>query len=377
MIIIWDNHVKSVDKHSMIHIILGTKAQLIKMAPVMKEFMDQGLEYRFISTGQHRDTMDDILRNFGLKSPDYVLYEGPDITSIPKMILWATRILWLTLHNRSSIFSSEKNSIVLVHGDTFSTLLGALMGRFAGLKIGHVESGLRSFNLFHPFPEEITRLITFRLSHYLFCPGPWAMENVRSYPGVKVDTGENTLADALRLAVKNIEGSEVDIPHRPFAVVTLHRYENIYSRSALERIVDIVEGIAQQKSLLFILHNPTKKKLKEYSFYNRLASSKNIEFRKRYDYFRFIKLISAADFVISDGGSNQEECYYLGKPVLLLRKSTERQEGLDENCILSKYEPNTITSFLDNWKSHRRNPQQLENSASEIIVNYCQKHFEV
>lgn len=357
----------------MIHIVLGTKAQLIKMAPVMKALVSSGTTYRFISTGQHRETMDDILANFGLPPPDYVLYNGPDITSIPKMVAWAARILWRTLCDRGKIFGNDHNGIVLVHGDTFSTLLGAIMGRVARLKVGHVEAGLRSFNLFHPFPEEITRLLTFRLSHYLFCPGEWAVTNLERYAGEKISTGSNTLRDALRLAVSAVDASQVDIPKQPFAVITIHRFENIYSQAALERVVNIVERIARDKYLVFILHKPTEKKLRQFALYDRLAALDNLELRQRYDYFLFIKLVSAADFVVSDGGSNQEECFYLGKPILLLRKATERQEGLGENCMLSGYDPAHVDRFVENVERYRRAAVDLRVSPSQVIANICQR----
>jgi len=357
----------------MIHIVIGTKAQLIKMAPVLVVLRREGLPYRFISTGQHRGTMDDILNNFGLDKPDYCLYSGDDITSIPAMAVWSLRILWHTLTRRKKIFGNDWNGIVLVHGDTFSTLLGAMMARLARLKVGHVESGLRSFNLFHPFPEEIIRLLTFRLTHYFFCPSHWAISNVVNCPGVKIDTGGNTLADALRFALSSDAIADVAIPAKPFGIVTLHRFENIYSRPALTRVVEIVERISQTQNLLFILHKPTEKKLREFGLYNRLATIENVELRQRYDFFRFIRLIKSADFVVSDGGSNQEESYYLGKPILLLRKATERQDGLGDNCLLSLYNQETIDQFVANYQSHSRPPQNLQNSPSQIIAETCRQ----
>jgi UDP-N-acetylglucosamine 2-epimerase (non-hydrolysing) len=358
----------------MVYVVLGTKAQLIKMAPVMLEMRSAGVGYRLISTGQHRETMDDLLANFGLPDPDYRLYDGRDITSVLAMSLWVMRILWRTLRRRREIFDSEANGIVLVHGDTFSTLLGALMGRVAGLAVGHVESGLRSFYLFHPFPEEAIRLATFRLSHVLFCPGAWAVANVADLRAEKVDTGSNTLADSLRRAVAAADVRGVDIPTEPFALVTLHRFENIYSRPALARVVGIVERIARSRRLLFILHPPTEKKLRELDLYQRLAAIPSVELRQRYDYVRFIKLLSAADFVVSDGGSNQEECFYLGKPILLLRKATERKEGLGENCVLSSYDPDVIGRFVAGWADYRRPTRFPAYSASELIVERCMEY---
>ncbi|MCK5761111.1 MAG: hypothetical protein KAH33_07445, partial [Candidatus Delongbacteria bacterium] len=102
----------------MIHIILGTKAQLIKMAPIMKRLHDQGIEYNYISTGQHKATIDDILNNFSIKQPDNILYDGKDITSVISMFFWSFKIIFKALYNRKKIFRNDKNGIVLVHGDT-------------------------------------------------------------------------------------------------------------------------------------------------------------------------------------------------------------------------------------------------------------------
>lgn len=334
----------------MIYFIVGTKAQFIKMAPVVCAAEEKGIRYRIILTGQHRDTLSEIADNFNVRAADYVLYDGPDIVSIPKMFAWAIRVLWKTYWEKSSIFDGgDKAGVVLVHGDTFSTLLGAFMAKIAGLRVGHVESGLRSFNYFHPFPEEITRLIVFRISDFYFCPGSWAVSNLDKFNGVKIDTKKNTLFDALKFAVQNEKNVNVGVPQRPFGIVSLHRFENISSRENLLRVVEIVERIAESHYLLFILHKPTEKKLKKINLYERLRENENIEFRSRYDYFRFVKLIMHARFMVSDGGSNQEECSYLNKPLLLLRKATERPEGLDKNCVLSNYEFSKIDRFIQEF----------------------------
>ena len=355
----------------MIHIVIGTKAQLIKMAPVMLALRSAGVPYRFISTGQHHETIDDILANFSLPRPDVRLYAGKDITSIPAMALWSLRLLWRSLRHRVEVFGPVPTGVVLVHGDTFSTLLGAVMGRIAGLKVGHVEAGLRSFDWRHPFPEEITRLLTFRLAHYLFCPGPWAVANLARYPGKKIDTGANTLLDALILALANREASPTDSPGEPFGVVSLHRFENIYTRRALDRVLTLVERIARRHRLVFILHKPTTGKLRQFGLMERLEANSQIELRARTDYFAFIRLLSAATFAVSDGGSNQEECYYLGKPLLLLRQATERQEGLGENCLLSRYVPEAVDRFLDNVETYQRPLRHLPTSPSQVIADYC------
>ena len=355
----------------MIYVVIGTKAQLIKMAPVMVALRNQGLPYRFISTGQHRETTQGILDNFGLRGPDHTLYDGPDITSIPHMSLWGARLLWRVFRRREEVFGHKPEGIVLVHGDTLSTLLGALMGRAAGLKVGHVESGLRSYNWLHPFPEEITRLMTFRLTHVHFCPGNWAVDNLCNYRGEKVNVQDNTLKDALRIAMRAIATADVPIPSHPYAIVSIHRFENTFSRKALSRVAATVEKVAKQVPVLFILHKVTERKLRRFGLFEQLKDVPAVEFRQRYDYFRFIKLVLRAEFVISDGGSNQEECHYLGKPILLLRKATERREGLGTNCVLSRHDPDVIQDFLQHYPRYAIRAAERASSPSDLIAKAC------
>jgi len=354
----------------MIHIVVGTKAQLIKVAPIMAALQDQQVAYNFIFTGQHRETIGELRKNFGVKAPDIVLYDGRDITGIIQMFFWMLRILFKTIFQRQKIFRKQgKNDIVLVHGDTFSTLLGALMGKIAGKNVGHVESGLRSFNLLHPFPEEITRILTFNISDYYFCPGLWALQNLQQYKGVKINTGYNTLLDALELAKKKTGLCTVEVPDGPFALVSLHRFENIFSKKKFRIIIDCLLEISQHVHILFILHPPTEVKLKSFNFYSLLEANQNISLRPRYDYFNFIKLLLHCEFLITDGGSNQEEAYYLGKPTLLLRSATERREGLNSNVVISNYDQQIINNFVAHYKQYENPPVQLENSPTEIIIS--------
>ena len=356
----------------MIHVVIGTKAQLIKMASILYYLQKQNIQYNYISTGQHKAKIDDILANFGLRQPDYAVCEADDITSIKKMMTWSVTIIWRTIRKKKEIFRGDKEGIVLVHGDTLSTLLGAMMGRIAGLKVGHVESGLRSFDLFQPFPEEITRLMTFSLAHYYFCPDEKAIQNLKRYSGEKINTVANTLYDSLCLS-NNFPGvlSQSEIPSRKYSVVTLHRHENIYRQDALDRVLTLVEEISKTHFLLFILHKPTEKKIHQFDWYQRLLENPNIEIRERYDYFGFIQLIKSAEFVISDGGSNQEECYYLGKPIILLRNVTERHDGLGENCLLSEYSIERIKEFISTIYDHQFSFKELDARPSEKIIESC------
>lgn len=358
----------------MIHVVIGTKAQLVKMAPIMLEMQNRGIDYNFIFTGQHQETMDDLRENFTLKNPDVILHKGKDVTSIPRMLLWLLTILFATFFNGRSIFRGDKDpkSVVLVHGDTFSTLLGALMGKVSGKRVAHVESGLRSFNLFHPFPEELTRLMTFRLSDLYFCPGQWACKNLEASSGEKIDTVYNTLMDSLKAAVGNFSKASVQIPSSPYAVVTLHRFENIFRKAAFETNLELIELIAKTVPVVFILHPVTQRQLVKFGLFERLRANPRIELRPRYDYFNFMRLVFKSEFLVSDGGSNQEECFYMGKPCLLLRRATERQEGIGGNVVLSEYKHDAVESFLGGYKSLAAKPIYEIFSPTKVIVDRLQ-----
>lgn len=342
------------------------------MAPIMKILKMRGAEYNYISTGQHKETINDILQNFEIKEPDHTIYSGKDITSVFQMMIWSAKLLFYTVLNKKKIFKNDKNGIVLVHGDTVSTLVGAIMAKLSGLKVGHVESGLRSFNLFQPFPEELVRVLVFRLSDYMFCPGDWAIENLKKYKGLKINTEINTLYDSLKFALPAITSiADIQIPDYEYGIVTIHRFENLRNISSFNKIVHAVKRISEKHKLIFILHKPTEIKLKKYGLYQKLKDDPNIELRNRYDYFNFIKLIIHSRFVVSDGGSNQEECYYLGKPVILLRNVTERQEGLGRNAVLSYFDDNILDNFINDLDSYKFDFLKLDKSPSDIVIDAC------
>lgn len=346
-----------------IYIVLGTKAQMIKMAPIMVELQRRAIDYRFIHTGQHRETMDDLIANFRVKKPDMYLYDGPDVTGLGQVLPWMLRILYNTIRRRTELF--PRGGVILVHGDTFSTVLGALIGRLSGLTVAHVESGLRSFNIFHPFPEELTRLATFRLSQLFFCPNEWAVKNLRRYRGRKVNCGANTIYDALQLAMR--ADVPVPAPDEPFAICSVHRFENIFHKATFERIISILEEVSRTVRVLFILHPPTRRKLEEFGFWPRLAGNPRIELRPRYDFFTFNRLLAHSRFVLTDGGSNQEECYYVGKPCLLLRHKTERTEGLGRCAVLSGLDSAVVRDFVANYENYKYDASCLPSPSGAIV----------
>lgn len=363
----------------MLHFIIGTRAQLIKTAPVMAECAKCGIPYNFIFLAQHQQTMYKIIDLFGIKRPDFVLGDkGADLADLKSLLAWTAHVFATGLRDRRHIFQNDPNGVGIVHGDALPAILGAILAKAAGLKVAHIEAGLRSFDYSHPFPEELIRVLIWKLHlpEYYFCPNAWALENVSPYPGLKVDTLCNTLFDSLRMALDFPGDIENDlIPDEKFAIVTLHRFETISSRQKLEEVLGIIKRITGRIRLLFILHPPTLVALKESMLYDKLDKDPMVDLRPRYDYFRFIQLLKKSEFVITDGGSNQEECFYLGHPCLLLRYRTERTEGLGQNAILSKFDPEIIRHFIENYASYRRDSPEMEVLPSERIVRTLREYW--
>lgn len=333
----------------MIVCLVGTRAQLIKMAPVLLALERDGTPYRLVLSGQHAVTMPELLAEFGVRTEPRTLYEGPEITGLVQMALWLPRVLWRALRTRRACLGLDGPGphALVVHGDTFSTLLGALVGRATGSAVVHVESGLTSGKLFDPFPEELTRRVVFRLADLAFCPGAWAAGNLAGRRLEVVDTGENTLLDAVRAALARFDALDVDVPAGDFAVVSLHRFENVFSAERFRFIVTELEAMAARVPLVFVMHPATRRQAEKHGLLGRLESHAAIDCRPRMTYVRFLKLVAHACFVVTDGGSNQEELSYLGVPALLMRRATERQEGLDANVVLSGHDPAVIGAFVE------------------------------
>jgi len=194
------------------------------------------------------------------------------------------------------------------------------------------------------------------------------MENVARLRRERIDTGGNTLGDTLDLALRLAHRTD-HVPHGRFGLVSLHRYENVFRPRRLRWLVETVERIAASIPLLFILHPPTQRRLERCGHYERLARNPRVELRPRYTYVDFVALLTRAEFVVTDGGSVQEESAYLGLPCLLLRGATERREGLGANAVLSAYRPEVVDEFVASYGSYRRPPQRAERSPSEIVVD--------
>jgi UDP-N-acetylglucosamine 2-epimerase (non-hydrolysing) len=332
----------------MITCLIGTRAQLIKMAPVLLETERRQLPLRFVLTGQHKETMTKMVRDFGIHTEPHYIYRGKEITGILAMSVWFGICLMKCWWHRGIFlpYTTPGPNVMLIHGDTFSTLLGAILGKLRGLKVFHVEAGLRSHNIMHPFPEELTRLMVFTLSDVSFCPGAWAHDNMRHYRAKAIDTGHNTLIDALTIAFNNASAPQNITVAAGYGVVSLHRFENIFNPARLKHICDMLSRAAATHPLVFVLHPATHKALIRHHQLSRLKNHPGITLLPRMGYFEFIGLLVKARFVITDGGSNQEELSYMGVPTLLMRKATERKEGLGDTVRLCNYDEGILDDFL-------------------------------
>jgi UDP-N-acetylglucosamine 2-epimerase (non-hydrolysing) len=355
----------------MIHFVIGTRAQLFKMTPIMLECEKRGLKWRWVYAAQHKETFKQTLDFFGLPEADYTIVNwDTEARTMGKMWYWFARMI-LSLPRSKKILAGRtgKQHIVLTHGDTTTTFLGALIGRLTRTHVMHVESGLRSFNLFNPFPEEINRLITFRLSDYYACPGEWALKNVEKFKGVKINTHENTQLDVLQYGLKNIDKANIDLPKEKYVVLSTHRYENVFNKERFEKIISIGEKAAVKFKVIIPQHPVTEGQLNKFGFRERLESNKNIILKPRLEYENYLKAIVNSEFVMTDGGGNQEELYHLGKPTLILRDETERQEGLGKTAVLSKLDEKTAEEFISNYKKYKQPPTKSEVSPTRIIVD--------
>lgn len=360
----------------MIHFYIGTRAQLFKMAPIMLECDKRKLQWRWIYTAQHKETIQNSLDTFGLPKPDYTIVNwNTEAKTKAKMLKWFLLMLLSVLKSKKILDGyTGTNNILLTHGDTFSTWFGALTAKLTRTKVMHVESGLRSFNIREPFPEEINRLITFKLSDYYACPGSWAVNNLSKYKGIKINTKMNTQIDTLEFGIKHAESVDMDIPKKKYIVVSIHRYENIYNAKRFEQIVEAIERISEKYYTLIVQHPATKIQLEKLGYKERLANNKNIKLLPRLEYLQFIKIVKYSEFVITDGGGNQEELYHMGKPTLIFRNETERKEGLGSTALLSGLNRTKIDDFVKNYKKYIRNRVVNKNSPSRMIVNFLVKN---
>lgn len=311
-------------------IVFGTRPEAIKMAPLYDELQRNNLEVKVCVTAQHREMLDQVLDFFQIV-PDYdldLMRANQSLNGLSANILF----------KMEEVLTIEKPDLVLVHGDTTTSSMVALSAFHLGIRVGHVEAGLRTYNKYSPFPEEINRQITSRIADIHFTPTKAATQNLLNEGISKtaiVETG-NTVVDALLLAVNKIEEFNYSHPEieqlrnsittdKKIVLVTGHRRENF--GNGFKNLCNALLKIAEREDTVIIypVHlNPNVKNL----VYEKLSNKKNILLIKPVAYPAFVWLMQHSFLIISDSGGIQEEAPSLGKPLLVTRTTSERSEGL-------------------------------------------------
>lgn len=361
-----------------IMLVFGTRPEAIKMCPLVKELQKHQDIFETIVcvTGQHREMLDQVLGIFDVK-PDYdlnIMKQGQDLTDVTARVLTGLR----------NVFRECHPDIVLVHGDTTTSTAGALAAFYAQIPVGHVEAGLRTHNIYSPWPEEMNRQITGRISTYNFSPTPLAEQNLRkeNVHGNIYVTG-NTIIDALQMVVNRLKTDDklrseqdnvlmdagYDISrignNRKLVLITGHRRENF--GKGFIRMVTAMKDLSEkypEVDFVYPMHlNPNVRKPIHAVFGEELTRP-NFFFIEPLQYLEFVHLMSQAYIVLTDSGGIQEEAPGLGKPVLVMRDTTERPEALESGTVHlvgSDYDKimNEVSVLLDDEFAYRKMSQAV------------------
>ena len=356
---------------------IGTNAELLKFMPVLKRFNEYNVKFKIISSGQNNiDCNKSVLKMAGIKSIDIKLTKKPIKQTFFSLFFWFFKTLFIGLTVLKKEFKNidKKNTYMIVHGDTVSTVMGALIGCLNGIKVAHTEAGYRSFNFTQPFPEEIDRFLVSFMAKVHFCPYGGLIKNINKRKGIKINTYYNTSIDSLNLAINSNVNTDLvkNLKSEIFYIFIMHRQENLFNEEFTREIIQKINNYKDIKCL-FVLHELTKTVLDKYNLISSLENNKNIILSERIDYFEFIKILNMSEFLITDGGGNQQECYYLGKPCLLLRKFCEGKEGINRNIILAGYDFYKIDNFMKNYKKYIKERIIPNISPSNIVAEYLIK----
>lgn len=366
-----------------VFIFIGTTAELIKLAPVIEKLNQRKIKFTVIASRQNDIRFDEFLSIVGKLDIIYAVTPKSTDSSIVQFISWGIRTFFSLLLGLRRQFKdlNKLNSYFIIHGDTVSSLMGSLVAKIYGLTLVHIESGLRSFNFFEPFPEEICRYIVSKLADIHFCPNAWCVNNLKHIKGEKIDTKQNTLIETFLSAIKNESHNPVvdNIQKRSkkYYVLVVHRQEHIFFViKQMQRILSYIFRLTPKNLLcVFLVHDQSARFITALDLIIPKETKDNMIKIGRLPYGDFITLLQGSEFVITDGGSNQEELYYMGKPCLILRKYTERIEGLQSNVVLSKLRIPIIRHFIKNYVQYKKSPVTITKRPSSIIVDYLYKQI--
>jgi len=358
-------------------IIFGTRPEAVKMAPIVKALKN---EENFITkicvTAQHRDMLDQVLRIFDIE-PDYDL-------NIFQSGQTLTQITCRALTGLEGVIEEFKPELILVQGDTTTVFTGALAAFYHNVKIGHVEAGLRSGNLYSPYPEEANRMLTGVLTDFHFAPTKNSKANLlrEGYDENKIFITGNTSIDALQWVIDedfkfdDVVINNIDFKNKKVILLTSHRRENI--GEPMENIFSAIRDIVDENKdveVIYPMHlNPKVREIAE----RILSASDRVHLVEPLDYLPFTNLMSKCYLVVTDSGGVQEEAPSLGKPVLVVRKETERPEGIESGTAkLAGTDRDTIYEYLNTLINNKEEYKKMANAvnpygdgrAAEHIVN--------
>lgn len=329
-----------------IMLVFGTRPEAIKMAPLVKEFQKHPEEFQTIVcvTGQHRQMLDQVLQIFDI-TPDYdlnIMKQGQDLYDVTARVLIGMR----------EVLKEAQPDVVLVHGDTTTSTAAALAAFYQQIPVGHVEAGLRTHNIYSPWPEEMNRQLTGRMATYNFAPTPLSRQNLLN-EGVseeKIEVTGNTVIDALYWVVNKMKcdsalsellstellkaGYAVN-RNRRLVLITGHRRENFGDGfiSMCNAIKTLTEKYPEVDFVYPMHLNPNVRKPIHEVFGEDLSNLGNMFFIEPLEYLSFVYLMEKSTIVLTDSGGIQEEAPGLGKPVLVMRDTTERPEALSAGTV--------------------------------------------
>ena len=329
-------------------LVFGTRPEAIKMAPLVKKFQKYSSDFKTVVcvTGQHREMLDQVLKIFDIK-PDYdlnIMKQGQDLYDITARVLLGMR----------DVLNEVKPDVVLVHGDTTTSMAASLAAFYQQIAVGHVEAGLRTYDIYSPWPEEMNRQITSRIATYNFSPTPVSEKNLKEEKvhGNIYVTG-NTVIDALHMVVEKLKNDVTlaakqeqmlakagyDVARladgKKLVLITGHRREN-FGEGFINMVTAIKNLTEKYPNVDFVypMHlNPNVRKPIHEVFGENLSDLGNMFFIEPLQYLEFIYLMEKSTIVLTDSGGIQEEAPGLGKPVLVMRDTTERPEALESGTV--------------------------------------------
>lgn len=354
----------------MIIFIYGTTAEAIKLAPIMTRLQERDISFEQWVTFQHTDALRTAMDELGLPPADRVIangWRGRPLKRPVQMLGWMLGVLgWTLLHLpalRRERRTRAEPTVVLVHGDTVTTVLGTIIGRVVGAPVGHVEAGLRSGHWRHPFPEEIDRRIVGRLASIHYAPGSDTAANLAGRANVVMTEG-NTVKDAVRDKLAAQADGPVD-PSERYGLVLLHRFEFISQPALVRATLEALEE-ATTADLKVVVDSYSRTAIE-----TTIADigAQRLAIMPKLEHGAFVALLRGADFVVTDSGGIQEESAVFGIPTLIHRMATERSEGLGTSALLSRWDIPTVRAFVSDPSQWRSTDDVNESSPSTIIVD--------